>query len=197
MKSTKLVSLVVIAAVAITVTGFQAGFAEAKKKFEPAKIGIVSVRTVLDESKSNEQWEQKINQQSKEVTEELKRLQAEAESLKQQTLALKPGTEDYAEKKRQFAEKQAILKAKDNYYQEEFGNMQKEWAEEFYQEILEAVQQAAENNNLDIVLAREDVDLPAPSARELMLTIKTTKVLYNSDHLDITDQVLAIVDAGK
>ena len=47
---------------------------------------------------------------------------------------------------------------------------------------------------LDMVLAKEDYQFPSASSNELLLTIKTSKVLYSSDELNITNEVLVALD---
>ena len=49
----------------------------------------------------------------------------------------------------------------------------------------------------DLVLEKDEIELPAASATELMLIIRTHKVLYYNEDLDITSEVLAAVDAQQ
>jgi len=47
------------------------------------------------------------------------------------------------------------------------------------------------------VLEKSEPELPAASSNELMLTISTHKVLFNSGCEDITDAVMAKIDAAE
>jgi len=44
------------------------------------------------------------------------------------------------------------------------------------------------------VLGKESLELPAPTLRDFMLSVKTQKVLYNRPELDITEEVLTALD---
>ena len=69
------------------------------------------------------------------------------------------------------------------------------WSEKFYQQVVSAVEEVAKDKGLDIILSKEDVTLPARDMQDLMTTIKTNSVIYNSKRVDITDAVLAILDS--
>ena len=66
-----------------------------------------------------------------------------------------------------------------------------------YQDIIRSVEKVAQARGLDLALAKEDLTVPTVNVRELMTLIRTSKVLYNADKLDITDEVLAAVDSMK
>jgi Skp family chaperone for outer membrane proteins len=62
--------------------------------------------------------------------------------------------------------------------------------------VIKATEEVAKEKNLDLVLERSEPDLPAANSNELTLTISTHKILYSSGCEDITDAVLAKVDAA-
>ena len=70
------------------------------------------------------------------------------------------------------------------------------WTESLYAEIQAKVAEVAQRSGLDIVLGAEQVELPGANMRELLLDIKTNKVLYHAEGLDITTEVLAALDAS-
>ena len=45
-----------------------------------------------------------------------------------------------------------------------------------------------------MVVAKEEVEFPSAGIRDLMLSIRTNTVLYHSEHMDITNEVLAVLD---
>ena len=63
------------------------------------------------------------------------------------------------------------------------------WTEKMYLEVLNAVGKIAKQKGYDLVLEKDEIELPAASATELMLIIRTHKVLYNNDDMDITSEV--------
>jgi Skp family chaperone for outer membrane proteins len=67
-----------------------------------------------------------------------------------------------------------------------------------YTDILRIVNEVAQQKGLDLVLEKNEPELlDSTPANELMLTIRTHKVLYSGGCVDITDEVIARLDAGK
>ncbi len=52
----------------------------------------------------------------------------------------------------------------------------------------------AREKGLDMVVGKETLEMPAPTLRDFMLSVKTQKILYSRPELDITDEVLAALD---
>jgi Skp family chaperone for outer membrane proteins len=92
-------------------------------------------------------------------------------------------------------EKQARLQAQQEFYKRQMELSEQIAIEGLYKDVIEATAEVAKEKSLDLVLERSELDLPAGSSNELTLTISTNKVLYNAGCEDITDAVLAKVDA--
>ncbi len=189
------IMLAVAAGVVLSVCfGYQRGLAKAKKDFTPPKVGVVSIRTVIENTKKKAQFEELFKAEGEKVMAQLKKSEAEIDALRADMNTRVKGSGDYMDLMRQGMEKQATLKAKDEFHQKQFALMQQDWTEKIYKEILAAVEKTAQEMGLDMVLAKEDYQFPAASNNELLLTIKTSKVLYSLDELDITNEVLATLD---
>ena len=197
MKSKKMLTAALIISVAVIAFCNTTTWAKIKAEIMPAKVGVVGVRYILENNVKNAAWEQKIAADGERVTNQLKAIQAEIEQLKKEMDTLKQGSQDYLGKLQVFVEKQALLEAKDKYFQQEFAMKQQIWAEQHYVDVLKMVETVAKSKGLDIVLAKEENRFPAPSPNELMLIIKTSKVLFASDDLDITDEVLSAINNSK
>lgn len=194
MRSRSIMLAVASGVVLSVVFGYQRGLAKAKKDFTPPKVGTVSVRTVIENTKKKVQFEEHLKAESEKVMAELKKLEADIDALRADMNTRVKGSNDYMDLMRQGMEKQATLKAKDEFHQKQFALMQQDWTEKIYIEILAAIEKTAKEMALDMVLAKEDYQFPSASSNELLLTIKTSKVLYSSDELNITNEVLATLD---
>ncbi|NLK40733.1 MAG: OmpH family outer membrane protein [Planctomycetes bacterium] len=161
------------------------------------KVAIVDVTGVLENSKKHQAWKDKMEKQQQQMKEEMNTLRSELESLEQQLRLLRRGSEDYTKYSRQYVEKKAIFEARNAFYEDKVTNEMQSWTEELYRTLLLAIDRIAQEKGIDLVLAKEQLDLPAPSLRDFMLTIKTKKVLYNNPKLDITAEVLAALDKEK
>ncbi len=187
--------LAVAAGVILSVCfGYQRGMAKAKKDFTPPKVGVVSIRTVIENTKKKAQFEGQLKAEGGKVMAQLEKMEKDVDALRADMNTRVKGSSDYMDLMRQGMEKQATLKAKDEFHQKQFALMQQDWTEKIYKEILTAVEKTAQEMGLDMVLAKEDYQFPSISSNELLLTIKTSKVLYSSDELDITNEVLATLD---
>jgi len=93
--------------------------------------------------------------------------------------------------------KQATLQAQQEFYKQQLEMKDQRWTEQMYQDILKIVGEVAEKKSLELILENEAVDFPSPSASDLMMTIRTNKVLYGGGCVDITDDVIAKLDAMK
>lgn len=162
-----------------------------------AKIAVVDVTRVLETSKKHQAWKDKMEKEQEQVRSEFNQLRSELEALEQNIRLRNRGSEDYVRLSGQYMEKKAILDAKNAFYEEKVNTQMQTWTEELYKTLMIVVDRIAQQKGIDLVLAREQLDLPAPSLRDFMLTIKTKKVLYNHTNLDITPEVLAALDAEK
>ena len=131
-------------------------------------------------------------------------MQAELEKMSKELAALdadmktrKPGSEDYIKLAEEMTNKDALLKARKQFYQELLTAKDQRWTEDFYREILQVAAEVAVDKGLDIVLEKDEPELPAANPTELMLVIRTHKVLYSAAELDITKLVIAEIDSRK
>ena len=195
---TKVTILAVLLVVVMSLgIGFGSAIAKSKAQIEPPRVGIVSLRTVLEQCDKNAAANKKFEADGQRITRELKSLQDEATSLEAIIKTRKPGSDDYMEKMQQLMQKRAILEAKDKFHQQEFAIQQQKFAEELLQEVIVVTGEVAKSYGLDIVLAKEEFEFPVESSNELMLVIKTSKVLYYDDKLEITADILAAMNAKK
>jgi len=191
-----IIGILVAAAISLSV-GYEQGWAESKDEIAPARIAVVSVRRILGNSKTNAQWEAKARAEGEKIRAELDKLSKELRAIEADMATRKVGSSDYLNLMREGTQKQAILEAKDKFYQQELTLKQQQQIEQLYQEIIAAVASVAEGKGADLVIAKEEFQFPSTSLRELTLVIQTSKVLYNAEHMDITNDVLAVLDKGK
>jgi len=162
-----------------------------------AKVAVVDVTRVLEASKKHQAWKDKMEREQEQMRAEFGQLRSELETLEQNIRLRNRGSEDYIRLSGQYMEKKAILDAKNTFYEEKVNTQMQSWTEELYKTLMIVVDRIAQQKGIDLVLAREQLDLPSPSLRDFMLTIKTKKVLYNHTNLDITPEVLAALDAEE
>lgn len=195
MRSRNVIVCVLLGTLVLVTVGYEHGGA-AQSQVAPAKIAVVSVDRILENSKKHLAWQQKMTGEQDEMRGELQKMQKEIEAVQADLNTRKAGTSDYLRLMQDYMEKQAELEAREKFYEQQMTMKIQQWTEQLYQDIRSVTSDVANRKGLDLVVARDEMRFPSPSLRDLMLTIKTSTVLYSRQEMDITDDVLAALDAG-
>lgn len=161
------------------------------------KIGVVGIRQIFQDCKRNARYRQEATAEQGKLITELDRLKKDIEFEEAGLKALKAGSSDYMDLMKSVLEKQASLQARQEYHKQQMALKDQRWTEQLYTAILRETAAVAKQKGLDIVLEKDEPELPALSAQELMMTIRTHNVLYSGGCLDITDEVMHRVDTEK
>lgn len=184
--------------IAIIVFGsYQHGKLNAYSAANAPKVGVVNVTKVLENSERHKQWQEKMQAEQSETRKQFDTMKKELDALQANLKLRAPGSEDFFKMRQEMAEKAALLEARDESYRNRVETEMQKWTETLYQELLKVAESVAKDKGLDMIISDELLDLPAPSLRDFMLTIKTKKMLYHNDAFDLTDEVLAALDKTK
>ena len=197
MKNSKMTILVLMAALLVLLGASQQGKLDADSAVKPAKIGVVNVTKVLEDSAKSKQWQEKMQQEQTDTKNEFNQMRTEVEAIQANLKLRTPGTEDFLKLRQEMVEKGAMLEAKNKFYQDKVTFEMQRWTEGLYQQLLKVIEDVAKDKGLDIVIADESLFLPSPSLQDFMLTVKTRKLLYHNSQYDLTDEVLAALDKAK
>jgi len=189
MKLTKQVTAALVIAI-MFIGAWQVGRLDAESAVAPAKIGVVNVTDVLENSQKHKDWQAKMQKERARMEGEFEKLKAELEAMQANLKILSPGSADYLKTQSELLEKKAVMQAKDDFYRTKVEAEMQQWTELLYQKMLTVTEQVARQKGLDMVISDESLDLPAPSLRDFMLTIKTKKMIYHNPNYDITTAVL-------
>jgi len=183
----------------VTVFVYEYGWAKSEEKVPSSgvTIGVVSVRRVFQECKRNAKYRADVEVEREKLVDELDKLSKEIEAEKAGLKTLKVGSSDHLKLMESVYEKQGSLQARQEFYKQQIELKDQKWTEEIYQDVLRATGEVAEAKGLDLVFESDEPDLDAVSAQELMMAIRTHKVLYSGGCLDITDEVTERVDEEK
>jgi len=165
---------------------------------EPAsKIGVMSVERVLRDCKATTKYREQMKAEGERMAAEMEVLSKEIQALKAglQLGTLKIGSSDYFKQHWELAQKQAELDARKEYIPNQQMLQQQLWTQEIYQKILQAAKDVGAEKGLILVLERSEPEFPVQS--DFGLVIGTHKVLYSGGCPDITDDVIARMDAEE
>lgn len=173
------------------------GAAGGDEKLLPARIGVVSMHKVLTEGEKAKAWKVKIDLEMKQMEDETKKLKNEFDADKAILKTRTPGSEDYDRLLRELMEKDMKLQVKEDFISQYFVARQAKWEEGSFKDVLEVIATVAKEKGIDVVLAKEDHQWPLESAKEYAMVRQTSKVLYHTAELEITDAVLSAWNAAK
>jgi Skp family chaperone for outer membrane proteins len=193
----KAILLSFLIGVVIVFVGYQRGRAAPAGDGAQPKIGVVGIRRIFQDCKRNVKYREEATAEQQKIIAELGKLKSEIEADEAGLKALKAGSSDYLDLMKAVLEKQASLQAKQDYHKQQLALKDQRWTEELYTDILRETAAVAKQKGLDIVLEKDEPELPALSAQELMMIIRTHSVLYSGGCPDITDEVINRVDAEK
>ncbi|MCE5186428.1 MAG: OmpH family outer membrane protein [Planctomycetaceae bacterium] len=189
MKASKQLALIAVLAIVLT-AAYQYGTLNAASSAAPAKIGVINVTDVLENSQKHKAWQEKMQKERTEMQKEFEAMKTELDALQANLNLRTPGTEDYLNLQQEFLQKKAVADSKNEFYRTKVESEMLRWTEELYQKMLKVAEETAKAKGLDMVMSDEGLDLPAPSLRDFMLTIKTKKMIYHNPQYDITQDVL-------
>jgi Skp family chaperone for outer membrane proteins len=196
MKVRKVILYCLAAAVGLAFV-YEYGWAQADDAQKKGGIGIVSIRKIFNQCKRNVKYREEAVAEQDKVLAELDKLSKEIDADKAGLKVLKSGSEDHIKLMKEVLTKQANFQAQEEFAKQQFSLKDQRWTEQLYQDILRVTKEVAKAKGLDIVFGVEEPEIPAASANELMLSIRTHTVLYSGGCIDISDDVLAMIDSEK
>ncbi len=190
-KLAMLISLTVLILISL---GYPSGLAQTNHEKAGCNIGVLSIRKVFTECKRNAAYREEAEKEQQRIASELEKLSKEIDAARAGLDTLKPGSSDHVKQLEELMEKQAKFEAQQEFQKHYLTLKDQRWTTQLYQEILKVIPEIAKEKGLDVVIEDSDVDLEDASANELMLTIRTHKLLYSDGCVDLTDEVIDKLD---
>ena len=160
-----------------------------------ARIGVVDFGRLLDNY-------EKMKDREKEITDRQNSLRQEAqkrsEAIRQLDVKLAmhtPGSKAHNDTENEITTKRAEFDTWMKIKAREVLDRQRGAIREVYYDIERASAAFAKANGLNFVMKTDRIELTVPSVRELDMRVTLKKILYRADSVDITDRVLASLNA--
>jgi Skp family chaperone for outer membrane proteins len=168
--------------------------ADPVSRVEPG-IAVVRVLEILQETAQNDKKHlQELmalrNEARTELEQRAKEIDAEEADLK----TLKPDSDDYMKQLDVVLEKKGRYESRKEFLERQIAVKQQIWTRAMYSEVLRITREIASQKGFRLVLAADQMDLPASENMANLIT--TQKVLYSDGCPDLTDEVKARVLAG-
>jgi len=171
--------------------------AGSKADISASKLGVVSIQRIFRDCMRNTRHEQEAAAERNKLNAELEKLSKEIEAEEAGLKTLKAGSDDHMAQVKSVLSKRANLQVQQEIYKRQIELKYQQWIEELYEDILRETREVAEQKGLVLVQVKDEIEFPALSVNDAMMAIRTHKLLYSGGCLDITDDVMARVDAKK
>jgi Skp family chaperone for outer membrane proteins len=163
------------------------------------RIAVVNPAKVFNEMQETKDLKQKMEADRKSITEEGQRRGQEVEDAKKRRALFNEGTEDFNKANKEYLEKVISAQAWQELIKADLQRQQKSQMKSLFEKIEQATKEVAEAKKLDLVLVEQKTDLPSDldqiNVDQLRGLINQRTVLYSNGKFDITNDVLARVDA--
>jgi len=197
MKIRSAIILICLIGVISLCIGYEHSRAGPKADTSPLSIGVVRVRTVLRSCKRSAKYKVEVLAEQGRKNAELEKLSKQVEAQEAGLKTLKPGSTDYLTQLKILLEERYQLESQREFYKQQNALKQQQWTEDLYKEILQTTHELAKQRGLDLVFGNDEPEFPLTSAEELIMILNTHKVLYSAGCLDLTDEVIARLDAKE
>lgn len=167
------------------------------KKSNMPRAGSVSIRKIFRNCKKVAKYRQESTAERLRIEAELTKLDNEIKAQKAGLKILKNDSENYLAQVKEILEKQALLRAQQEFHKQQIALKEQRITESIYGNILRITGEIAKQKGLDWVFEKSEPELPALSPTELELSMGMHKLLYGGGCLDITDEVMARLDSEK
>ena len=158
-------------------------------------IGAVDVQTVFDALQEKIQIEADLKTQIEDLNREEQDRKARLQSLQADLEILAPGTGAFNEKREQLEQEVIELQVWRQVQNQRVARERSIHIERLYRKVLDAIGRLAESDRMDMVLFKEKpVDFSGTKPEALNTLIQMRKVLWVADQLDLTDQVIQMMN---
>jgi Skp family chaperone for outer membrane proteins len=158
-------------------------------------IAVVDVKKVLDNVKENVQIQAEVQSMLDTLDADAAARQKDLKKMQEDLQLLPPDSPEYGRKTEDLEQKAVNFKAWRDYQQHKLDRERTLRWELLYKRLLDAVGRVAQQNGADLVLYKESApDFRNAEPREVIAAIQMRKLLWSSEELDLTSQVVQMMD---
>jgi Skp family chaperone for outer membrane proteins len=166
----------------------------------PPRIGTVNTAKIFSEMAETKDLMQKMKADGEAIEAEKNRREADIKETEKKRNLFNDGSDDFNKANKELIEKALQLRVWGELVNADLIRQQKTQMRNLFNKIEEATSDVAKQKNLDIVLVDSKLELPKEGLEKIQLDqlrmmINQRVVIFNNGRLDITNEVLAAVDA--
>ena len=164
----------------------------ANAEAEEFKIGIVDISSVFEKYQKRIDLDQELKEQEKGFQDEINKKRKEIIDLDEETQLLDLGSESRSSNENLLERKNVELEGYAKFAERQLLKKYKDFFENIYQEVVQKVEEIGKQESFDLIIKKEESDVKSGEISDLQFKIGIRTVLYHSDSVDIT---LDVIDA--
>ncbi len=157
---------------------------------EDFKIGVVDIGSVFEKYQKRIDLDQELKEQEKGFQDEINKKRKEIIDLDEETQLLDLGSESRSNNENLMERKNVELEGYAKFAERQLLKKYKDFFENIYQEVVQKVEEIGAQDGFDLIIKKEEADLKSGQISDLQFKIGIRTVLYHSDSVDITLDVV-------
>lgn len=154
------------------------------------KIGVVDLNIVFEKYEKRKRYDADLREDEKSYQTKINDKKKELVSLKDKIQLLDLGSQDRKKYEEEFERKNIELESYAKVAEKSLMRKYKESFERLYSEVLKEVEAIGKLNRYDLIIKKEEAELQSGGISEMQFKVGIKTVLYHSDAVDITNQVI-------
>lgn len=168
----------------------------ANAEAEDFKIGIVDISSVFEKYQKRIDLDTELKEQEKGFQDEINKKRKEIIDLDEETQLLDLGSESRSKNENLLERKNVELEGYAKFAERQLLKKYKDFFENIYEEVVLKVEEIGKQEGFDLIIKKEEPDLKSGQISDLQFKIGIRTVLYHSESVDITTDVIDILNAS-
>jgi len=164
--------------------------ASVNARADDINTAVIDVARVFEEYQLTRDLEAKFDEKRRALAEEAERRHTNIEQMRRGLAAFDPASKDFARREKDLIQEEISFEVWSTYEEKKLKAAHKAWLLHIYDKTRAVISNIAKERKIDLVLTYDKLAEDAPDSVALRQQILLQKVIYHSDRVDITDEVL-------
>lgn len=154
------------------------------------KLGVVDLNSVFEKYEKRKNFDAQLKEQEKKYQKIINDKKKELVSLSEKIQLLDLGSEARKRDEEAFEKKNIELESYAKFAEKSLMKKYKDYFENLYTEVCKEVENIGKLEQYDLIIKKEEPELQSGGISELQFKVGIKAVLYHSEEVDITNQVI-------
>lgn len=153
-------------------------------------LAVLDVARVFEQYEMTRDLERLFDEQRRALAAEADKRRESMDQMRRALAAFDPASEDFARREQELVKAEVDFQVWSTYEERRLKNNHKNWLMHIYRNTQSVVADVAKSRGFDLVITYDRLADDAPDSTTLRQQILLQKVIYHSDRVDITEDVL-------